>query len=76
LHIFLFGFFLQFKIVIRLLQQENEDLKEALKEHQSVLEYIMTKYREQMLKFIQLKREQEITENIYKTALAQVGLFH
>jgi hypothetical protein len=55
------------------LQQENEDLKEALKEHQSVLEYIMTKYREQMLKFIQLKREQEITENIYKTALAQVN---
>lgn len=56
----------------RLLQQENEDLKESLKEHQSVLEFIMTKYREQMLKLIELKREQELCENFYKTALTKV----
>ena len=55
----------------RLLQQENEDLKESLKEHQSVLEFIMAKYREQMLKLIQLKKEQELTENFYKTTLNQ-----
>lgn len=57
--------------VIKLLQQENEDLKESLKEHQSVLEYIMAKYREQMLKLIQLKKEQEISENFYQTSLTK-----
>lgn len=54
------------------MQQENEDLKESLKEHQSVLEYIMAKYREQMLKLIQLKREQEMSENFYKSILTKV----
>jgi hypothetical protein len=54
------------------LQQENEELKESLKEHQSVLEFIMTKYREQMIKLVELKREQEICENFYKAALDKV----
>ena len=54
------------------MQQENEELKESLKEHKSVLEFIMTKYREQMLRLIQLKREQEISENFYKSSLAKV----
>jgi hypothetical protein len=49
-------------------------LKESLKEHQSVLEFIMSKYREQMLKLIQLKKEQEATENFYKNALTQVRI--
>ncbi len=53
------------------MQQENEDLKESLREHQSVLEYIMTKYREQMLKLIQLKKEQEISESFYQTSLSK-----
>jgi predicted exporter len=57
--------------VINLLEQENEELKESLKEHQSVLEFIMSKYREQMLRLIQLKKEQEISENFYKSTLAQ-----
>ena len=56
----------------RLLQQENEELKESLKEHQSVLEFIMTKYREQMQKMVQLKKEQELCENFFKSAMAQV----
>jgi hypothetical protein len=56
----------------RLLQQENEDLKESLKEHQSVIEFIMSKYREQMLKMIQIKQEQQMTENFYKNNLTQV----
>ena len=55
-----------------LLEQENAELKESLKEHQSVLEFIMTKYREQMLRLIQLKKEQEISENYYKSTLAKV----
>lgn len=54
------------------MQQENEELKESLKEHQSVLEFIMTKYREQMIKLVELKREQEICENFYKAALDKV----
>ncbi|RNA15806.1 FGFR1 oncogene partner 2 [Brachionus plicatilis] len=57
--------------VIKLLQQENEELKESLKEHQSVLEFIMAKYREQMLKLVQLKREQELCESVFKSALSQ-----
>ena len=56
------------------MQQENDELKESLKEHQSVLEFIMTKYREQMLRLIQLKKEQEISENFYKSTLAKVNI--
>jgi hypothetical protein len=56
----------------RLLQQENDDLKESLKEHQSVLEFIMSKYRDQMLKMIQIKQEQQMTENFYKNNLTEV----
>lgn len=55
-----------------MLQQENDELKESLKEHQSVLEFIMTKYREQMVKLVELKREQEVCENFYKAALDKV----
>lgn len=54
------------------MQQENDELKESLKEHQSVLEFIMNKYREQMIKLIQLKKEQELCENFFKSALSQV----
>lgn len=57
--------------VIKLLQQENEDLKESLEEHQSVLEIIMSKYRQQMLKLIKLKKEQELTEHYYKSKVFQ-----
>lgn len=58
----------------RLLQQENEDLKESLKEHQSVLELIMSKYRDQMLKFIQVKKQQELAQSFLSSSLSQVNV--
>jgi len=57
--------------VIKLLQQENEDLKESLEEHQSVLEIIMSKYRQQMLQLIRLKKQQELSEQYYKSKIFQ-----
>ncbi len=58
-------------VLVRFLQQENEELKESLEEHQSVLELIMTKYREQMSKLIELKGQQTFAETFYKTNLVQ-----
>lgn len=55
--------------VIKLLQQENEDLKESLEEHQSVLEIIMSKYRQQMLQLIRLKKQQELSETFYQSSI-------
>jgi len=55
--------------VIKLLQQENEELKESLEEHQSVLEIIMSKYRQQMLQLIRLKKQQELSETYYQSVL-------
>ncbi|XP_075715916.1 FGFR1 oncogene partner 2 [Rhinoderma darwinii] len=37
---------------IRELQQENKELRTSLEEHQSALELIMTKYREQMFRLL------------------------
>jgi len=58
----------------RLLQQENEDLKESLEEHQSVLEIIMSKYRQQMLQLIKLKKQQELSEDYFQSAVFKVFL--
>ena len=55
-----------------MLQQENEDLKESLEEHQSVLEIIMSKYRQQMLHLIRLKKQQELSEEYYQSAIFKV----
>lgn len=41
---------------IRELQQENKELRESLEEHQTALELIMSKYREQMSKLVQADR--------------------
>lgn len=43
---------LQENTQIRELQQENKELRQALDEHQSALEMIMTKYRQQVLKLV------------------------
>jgi hypothetical protein len=37
---------------IRELQQENQELRQSLDEHQSALELIMSKYREQVSKLV------------------------
>ena len=41
---------------IRSLQQENDDLRQNLTDHQSALELIMTKYRHQMVQFMNKKK--------------------
>lgn len=41
---------------IRELQQENRDLRQSLEEHQSALELIMSKYREQVVKLMSSNR--------------------
>ena len=41
---------------IRELQQENKELRLALEEHQSALELIMSKYREQVIKLVMVSK--------------------
>lgn len=41
---------------IRELQQENKELRLALEEHQSALELIMSKYREQVYKLVMMNK--------------------
>ncbi|XP_077968561.1 FGFR1 oncogene partner 2 homolog isoform X1 [Styela clava] len=50
---------------IRSLQHENDELRQSLTDHQNALELIMTKYRQQMMKFTKHKNIQ-ITENAYQ----------
>ena len=56
-----------------MLQQENEELKESLEEHQSVLELIMTKYREQMQKIIKLEKQEENAQSFFQNDLVKVN---
>ncbi len=47
---------LQENTQIRELQQENKELRMSLEEHQSALELIMSKYREQIFKLVLANR--------------------
>ncbi|KAL4625096.1 FGFR1 oncogene partner 2 [Arapaima gigas] len=44
---------------IRELQQENKELRTSLEEHQSALELIMTKYREQMFRLLMASKKDD-----------------
>ncbi|KAE8613082.1 hypothetical protein XENTR_v10007558 [Xenopus tropicalis] len=44
---------------IRQLQQENKELRTSLKEHQSALELIMSKYREQMFRLLMASKKDD-----------------
>ncbi|KAG8438594.1 hypothetical protein GDO86_004962 [Hymenochirus boettgeri] len=44
---------------IRELQQENKELRTSLKEHQSALELIMSKYREQMFRLLMASKKDD-----------------
>lgn len=44
---------------IRELQQENKELRTSLEEHQSALELIMSKYREQMFRLLMASRKDD-----------------
>ena len=43
---------------IRQLERENTELKNALEDHQYGLEFIMTKYRSQIIKLIELNKQE------------------
>ncbi|KAG9462432.1 hypothetical protein GDO78_014138, partial [Eleutherodactylus coqui] len=44
---------------IRELQQENKELRTSLEEHQSALELIMSKYREQMFRLLMASKKDD-----------------
>ncbi|XP_053575068.1 FGFR1 oncogene partner 2 [Bombina bombina] len=44
---------------IRALQQENKELRTSLEEHQSALELIMSKYREQMFRLLMTSKKED-----------------
>ncbi|XP_078530247.1 FGFR1 oncogene partner 2 [Lissotriton helveticus] len=44
---------------IRVLQQENKELRTSLEEHQSALELIMSKYREQMFRLLMASKKDD-----------------
>ncbi|XP_077968578.1 FGFR1 oncogene partner 2 homolog [Styela clava] len=50
---------------IRSLQHEFDELRQSLTNHQNALKLIMTKYRQQMMKFTKHQNTQ-ITENTYQ----------
>ncbi|XP_048405404.1 FGFR1 oncogene partner 2 homolog isoform X1 [Stegostoma tigrinum] len=45
---------------IRHLQQENKELRTSLEEHQSALELIMSKYREQMFRLLMASKKDDL----------------
>ncbi|XP_006821743.1 uncharacterized protein LOC100366677 [Saccoglossus kowalevskii] len=51
---------------IRELQQENKELRTALEEHQSALELIMSKYREQVLKLMLANNWDKASLNVHQ----------
>lgn len=56
----------------RQLQQENEELRQLVTEHRSVLEKIMYKYRQDIQRLILMNQEETKAINIFNTSLAQV----
>jgi hypothetical protein len=57
---------------IRQLQKENEELKQLVTEHRSVLEKIMYKYRRDIQRLILMDKEETKAINLFNTSLAQV----
>ncbi len=58
--------------MIRQLQKENEELKQLVTEHRSVLEKIMYKYRRDIQRLILMDKEEMKAINLFNTSLAQV----
>ncbi|ESO97621.1 hypothetical protein LOTGIDRAFT_208777 [Lottia gigantea] len=57
---------------IRELQQENQELQMSLEDHQSALELIMQKYREQVAQLIQSNRVEAILANRQESSKEEV----
>lgn len=56
----------------RQLQRENEELKQLVTEHRSVLEKIMYKYRRDVQRLILMDKEESKAIHLFNTSLAQV----
>jgi hypothetical protein len=57
---------------LRQLQKENEELKQLVTEHRSVLEKIMYKYRQDVQRLILIDHQETRPNNIINTELVQV----
>ena len=58
---------------IRELQQENKELRISLEEHQSAVELIMSKYREQILKLMMANK---VDQNVCCADQSTVSVHH
>ncbi len=58
--------------LFRQLQKENEELKQLVTEHRSVLEKIMYKYRRDVQRLILMDKEETKAINLFNASLAQV----
>ena len=59
-------------LVHRQLQKENEELKQLVSEHRSVLEKIMQKYREHVQQLRLMEEKEKLAVQIFNAGLAQV----
>ncbi len=58
----------------RQLQKENEELKQLVTEHRTVLEQIMHKYREHVQQLKLMEQKEKIAVQIYNAGLTQVDI--
>lgn len=54
---------------IKELERENRELRQALEDHQYGLEFIMSKYRSQVVKLIELNRAEQKPNHLDMTCL-------
>jgi cell division septum initiation protein DivIVA len=57
----------------RQLQKENEELKQLVTEHRSVLEKIMQKYRQHIQQLQLMEEKEKIAVHLFNAGLAQVN---
>jgi hypothetical protein len=58
----------------RQLQKENEELKQLVTEHRSVLEKIMYKYRQHVQQLKLMEEKEKMAVQIFNGGLAQVNV--
>lgn len=59
-------------VVFRQLQKENEELKQLVTEHRSVLEKIMFKYRQHVQQLQLMEEKEKMAVQLFNTGLSQV----
>jgi hypothetical protein len=72
----MFDFFsIYFEYLSRQLQKENEELKQLVSEHRSVLEKIMHKYRQHIQQLKLMEDKEKMAVQLFNAGLAQVIYF-